>query len=204
MTMADLFNQNARALARALIGRSLRHGRRVATITEVQDFPRSDTAKPLYRTLLTLQPGEVYTPRQYSSILCHILAAGGGCVSIRGIEIDGATIVGPGRVTEALGLTTPKATGRMRELANGDLVLEMDASVAEPKRKAAERPRRPPREQRLSEDALQRHMAALTDRWKRTKPRPNFQQYLEDVVRQCPTEGALRRHLREGAHARAT
>lgn len=198
--MAELFKLNAPALAKALVDRRLRHGQRVATITETRHFPKSDTEKPLYRTLLTLTPGGVYTPRQYNSILCHVLAMGGGCVSLRSIEIDGAAFAGPGRVTEALGLTTPKATGRMRELKNGDLVLEMTAPIVKPKK--ATRPPRPPRVRKLSEDVLQRHMEALTVRWQRMKPRPNFRTYLESVIRQCPTEGALRRHLREATNAK--
>lgn len=196
--MSGLFSLRESSLARQLVGRTLVVGDLRATIVEAQPFPRSDTEKPLYRPLLELEPGGVYTPRQYSSVLFHLLAAGGGCVGIRAIELDGQIISGPGRVTEALGLTTPKNTGRIRELKSGDLKLEMDTPPDPPKR-AMKKAVAPTRTNGLGRGTIARHMRQIAQAWMKApaRSRPTIEKFVDGILETCHSEAELRRFLRE-------
>lgn len=192
--MPALFSLNEDRLARKVVGRTLICGSVRATILEAKAFPRTDTEKPLYRALLEMAPGGVYTSRQFQSVLMHVLAQGGGCIAIRAIEVDGRTVEGPGRVTAELGLTQPKVTGRLRELKNGDLKLEMAVQPSPPP------PRSPrPTQAGLGNSAVARNMPGLIKRYQSRKTKePNLTllAVVNEALASCQDEAALRRWVR--------
>ncbi|MBI4449939.1 hypothetical protein HY634_02690 [Candidatus Uhrbacteria bacterium] len=192
--MEGLSQLNARQLASELVGRSLTVGARTVVIIETRPYPRRDTERPLYRKLLDLEPGGVYVSRQYNSTLCHILARGGGCVAIRTIAIHGKIVTGPGRVTAALGLTTPKSTGRLRKLRRGSLMIKMNVPIDLPPRQR-QRGRRVM--QGIGPVVLARFMSPLVRRWLTFPPktRGSFPNHLKEVLRRCRNEHELRLFL---------
>jgi len=127
--MTTFFEQGHKSLAKALVGRKLMVGGIEVEILSAQGFSRKENEAPLYEPILSKVPGEVYCPRNRGAILllvaCQDVSLPGGCVLIRKVKIGEVEHNGPGKVTEALGITEHKSEGQLREV-RGKLVLEMD------------------------------------------------------------------------------
>jgi DNA-3-methyladenine glycosylase len=106
-------------VARALVGKFLVHGDRVARIVETEAYlGLSDAASHAFRgvtprtQVIFGPPGHAYVYLIYGMYHCLNIVAepegSPGCVLIRAVEIDGETDApgkGPGRLTRALGIT---------------------------------------------------------------------------------------------------
>jgi 3-methyladenine DNA glycosylase Mpg len=125
-----MFKQTPAALAKALMGQTLRIGHRVAEILEAQGYAKRDNEQGIYKPILELNPGQVFCPQFRTGILVLVACYDrgeepGGCVLIRKVKVDGKVVSGPGRVAEALGITESGTYGRMSETQDG-LSLKLD------------------------------------------------------------------------------
>jgi hypothetical protein len=195
---ALFFDLSYKDAAKAVVGRTLVAGSRQAVILETQGFSRASNDAPLYKPMLELRPGDVFTPRQRNAILTLIVCMdggqSGGCVILRSIEINGGIITGPGRVSEALGMTIPKDPGRVEEHDDGTLELKMA-------RLGPAKMPKPVRERRgngIGDAVLTRQMPSIVKRFLHlsAEKRGTFESYLNTLLDGCHDESELRRRMR--------
>ncbi|TAK04761.1 hypothetical protein EPO33_02065 [Patescibacteria group bacterium] len=191
-----LLDMNHKELARQLMGAQLIVGGVAATILEAQGYSRKENSDPLYRPLLALPPGSVYCPRRRNAILtliaCRDGGEPGGCILLRTIEVDGAVVQGPGRVSEALGITTHAQQGTL--VPHGDDVIELQLGAGT---KAPSVPMPPPGGRGIGDETVKRLMPLIVKAYMKSGKGVSFQAYLNKTLAECPTERDLRRRLRE-------
>lgn len=194
-----IFETSYKQASAALIGRTLTTGTGQCVILGAKGFSRSSNDAPLYKPMLELRPGDVFTPRLRNAILlltvCMDGKRSGGCVLINAIEINGHVVKGPGRVSEALGLTVPKDPGRMLEREDGTLELRM-SRLGPPK--PASQPVRKRNTNGLGDATLSKHMPAIAKKFLKLPAdgRSSFEEYLNQLLTDCHDERELRRRLR--------
>ena len=126
-----IFQKKLKEFASELIGRTLVAGPTQAVILETRTFPRKQNDTPNYQPMLTMRPGEVFTPLHRGVAILPLIVCNdadgqtGACVLIQSIEVAGSMISKPGAVSKALGITVPKDPGRIEEHADGSLELVM-------------------------------------------------------------------------------
>ena len=194
-----LFEFSYKEAAQATIGRTLVTGQGQCVILRAKGFSRASNDAPLYKPMLELRPGDVFTPRRRNAILlltvCNDGSQSGGCVLIDAIEINGRVIEGPGRVSQALGLEIPKDPGRMVEREDGVLELRM-SRLGSPK--LPSQPVRKRNSNGLGDAALAKHMPAIAKKFLKlpANGRSSFEEYLNKLLADCHDESMLRRRLR--------
>lgn len=198
----SLFDKSYENLSDLVCGRTIHVSGRRFTIMAAEGYSRRENEAPLYRPLTTMTPGQVYCPRQRRAILfliaCRDGMAYGGCILIRELRTPtGAVFTGPAAVSEALGIGMHKATGRMVELPEGDLRLELNAP---PDSQGRHRPPHTDEKKRSSgigPKTLERLMPAISEHWISKGGDQNFQAYLAALLARCKTEAQLRRALKD-------
>lgn len=191
-----IFERSFKEAAKTIIGRQLVVGTEVAIVLEAQGFSRESNNTSLYRSLLSLQPGDVFIPRRRNAVLTLIACMDGkqtgGCVLIRGIELNGKEIIqGPGKVSHALHLRVPKDPGRILECDDGSLELHMERIGP---------PRPPPKKPRLQtsigQAGITKCMPMIAKRYlQRRQAQLSFQAYLNQLIADCVSEAELRRRI---------
>lgn len=194
--MGSIFELSFRPLAKELIGRTMVVGSHRVTIMDAKGYPKSDNDTGVYKPVVDMKPGEVFVPRHRNAFLFLIACKDGentgGCVLVREIEMGGQLIKGPGMVTQALGIQTHAATGRINE-REIELSLSMDG-IAPP----AEAPRdKTAKARKMSEALLRKHMPAIVSGWKKHRKGINFLDFTNQIIESCQDEPALRRYLRD-------
>jgi len=129
-----MFTQDVGAVAAAMIGMTVElPGNRTMIVREAEPFRRNQNESGAYRAIVEMEPGTVYAPKQMASCLLLVAALDhgvkGGCVLVRGIEMDGAEIRGPGRVTKAIGIHEHRTSGMLETLPNGRLRLTIEGAL---------------------------------------------------------------------------
>jgi len=129
-----MFAKDVAAIAAEMIGTTVElPGDRTMIVREADPFRRNQNESGAYRAIVDMEPGSVYVPKQMASCLLLVAALDhgqkGGCVLVRAIEMDGEKIVGPGRVTKAIGITEHRTTGKMEALPNGRLRLTIEGAL---------------------------------------------------------------------------
>ena len=193
----SIFELPYKPLAKELVGKTMVVGQHRVTIMDAQGYPRSENDTGVYKPVVDMQPGEVFVPRHRNAFLFLIACKDGentgGCVLVREIELDGHLYKGPGTVTQALGIQTHAATGKLHEREIGELSLSMDgvAPPADPPRDKAAKARK------MSEALLSKHMPNIVKAWKKSSQGTTFLDFTNKLVAECPDEAALRKRLRE-------
>lgn len=197
-----LFQKNLKEFANDLLGRTLVAGSVQASILEVRRFPRKTNDTPHYRPMLTMRPGEVFTPMHRGSAILPLIVCNdsdgetGACVLIQSVEVNGEVVEKPGAVSKALGLTIPKDPGRVEERDDGTLVLVM-ARLGPP----ALRPKsaRIRAGNGIGNATLTKHFPAIIKKYKKDRlanPGIRFNEYLNSLLKECGNERDLRRLIR--------
>jgi len=172
-------------------------GQRRVTIMDAQGYPKAENDTGVYKPVVDMAPGEVFVPRHRNAFLflvaCKDGEERGGCVLVREIEIDGKLYKGPGMVTQALGIQTHGATGKLHERDIGELSLSMDgiAPPADPPRDKAAKARK------MSDALLKKHMPNIVKAWKKTGQGTPFLDLLNKLAAECADEVALRKALKD-------
>lgn len=199
----SLFEFSHKELAKALLGRTIVVESRNVVILEAKGFSRKENDAGIYKPIVFLQPGQVYCPRSRNAILLLIACKDGmdigGCVLVRAIEVDGAVVEGPGRVSDALGITDAKAQGLVRELPDGTLTLEMPLLEPPKVRPGVAASGKKRAGNGLGEETLRRHMPAIAKAYlkaKRADPALTFEGMLNALLAECKDEASLRKRLR--------
>ena len=102
--------QGPETAAKKLIGKMMIYGNTHAKILEAEGYPPMKKKRGVYHAILRMKPGDVYVPEFRNSLLL-IIVVNGGRILIRSVEVGGAVVKGPGRVTKALGMTQTRARG---------------------------------------------------------------------------------------------
>ena len=197
-----LFDVSYEKQATKLRGKLLRVGPRTFTLNEVVGYAKKENDAGVYRPIVAMAPGSVYFPQHRNSILfliaCRDGGAYGGCVLVGELLSGGAgTITGPKNVTEAVGVCVPKSTGRVIELSNGELLLQLDTAQSgirkEPKTESAKKPKA------IGKKVLERLMPLIAGAYQRQKGGGTFQGFLQGLLDRCHSENELRVALRNEA-----
>lgn len=102
-------------VAKQLFGKYMVVGDKTVTIRDAEGFYRSEGLRPLYKPMLTMDPGSVYCPQFGRTILLVIAVLDrkkpGGRVLIREIQYNGSVISGPAKVAQYLGITESRRRG---------------------------------------------------------------------------------------------
>lgn len=122
--MSAFFQENFLRAAKEAVGKKIKVGAKEAEVLEAQGFSRRENDTPLYTPILSMQPGQVYCPRYRGAILFLVACRDGGCALIKKISINGTVHKGPGKVSEALGLTEHGQSGTLTE-SRGLLILRI-------------------------------------------------------------------------------
>ncbi len=191
-----LFALNHRELARELMGMRLIVGASTVTILEAEGYSKKQNADPLYRPLLEMPAGSVYCPRRRNAILtlvaCHDGGAPGGCILLRAVEIDGAVVQGPGRVSDTLGIVTHAQQGTVVVHTEDMIELRLGDCKNAPPIKIP-----PPGGRGVGDETVKRLMPLIVKAFLKAGKGKPFQQFLNSMLAACPTERDLRRRMRE-------
>lgn len=183
-------------VASQLPGVQLVHGGTDAIILATKGYPRSDNASGIYQPILQMPPGAVYCPRHRNAILTLIVTRDGGCVLIKAVESGGQAVDGPGKVSEALGLTEARSRGfaEYRSGQTTSVVLTIDGRP--PPRTLPVRP------QVLAPVGITREvLGRLSKRiclaYLRHDPGISYEEFLQRLLQRCTDEKTLRQALDE-------
>lgn len=192
-----LFRNSYKAAASAVQGKRLVVGSRAGWILKAKGFSRAQNDEGVYRPVIDMKPGQVFCPRMRNAILilvaCFDGEEPGGCVLIDEIELNGLIVKGPGRVSEALGLEEPKVIGRIRE-DGCDLVMEIEGI------RPAKAPAVDVRCRSLGKGTLEKYIPRLVKMYRLRKAVETdctFEVMLQECVKNCREESALRNWLRD-------
>lgn len=191
-----LLEMDHKEFARELMGMRLIVGGTTVTILEAEGYTRKQNADPLYRPLLEMPAGSVYCPRRRNAILtliaCHDGGSPGGCALLRAVEIDGAVVQGPGRVSETLGIVTHAQQGTIVVHTEGMIELRLGNGKNAPPIKIP-----PPGGRGIGDETVKRLMPLIVKAYLKAGKGKPFQDFLNVQLSVCPTERDLRRRLRE-------
>jgi hypothetical protein len=198
-----LFDASYDKLDGLLKGKIVRSGSRVFTVTEARGYPKDENDRGIYKPITEMAPGDVYCPRRRNAILfliaCRDGRGKGGCVLIRNLlSPKGGAIDGPAAVSAALGVSEPKTTGKVVELPNGELRVELDGVLSGDMPEYAETMPRGPAG--IGEKTLKKHsakVAAAYSRYLKAHPGIRFADFLASLVSECQTEAALLEKLKK-------
>lgn len=194
----SLFDLNYKDLAKRMIGKTLIAGQINAVILDAAGYALAENEKDgLYRPMLGMRAGDLYTPRRRNAILtlvvCNDRGLAGACVLIRAIEINGQVVEGPGKVSQALGFTKPKDPGHLEELEGGALEIKM-ASLG-----PSVLPLKPAKKRngnRIGDETLQKHMPAIAKKYLKQGKGTRFEDFVNALLQGCKNESDLRQRLR--------
>lgn len=193
------WQQNPDVVATQLLGKTVIAGTISADILSAQGYGRKENESGLYKPILTMQPGQLYCPRQRNSILVLISTFDrgrpGGCILLRAIEKDSQICEGPGRVSECLGIVHPRTTGSADWVDDDTLWLKLDTGLyplaQKPKAKKGKRESAGG----VTDAELKRLMPQIAARYMETKPPARFQDYLNELLLKCKSATELRKQI---------
>ncbi|MDP3685667.1 MAG: hypothetical protein Q8R32_02445, partial [bacterium] len=179
------------------MGRTLRIGHREAVILHVSAYERDDHERGLYKPMLEMKAGEAYCPRLMNAILlCIVTGKGktlGSRVRIDEIELRGVRFDGPGRVTDALGITTANARGSARIV--DDLCVEVDLDVCPLQAPRNAGKKQSKQEPRISKKMLAKYLPGIVTKFLAEKHPITLQEYLNLLLETCGSEWELRKRI---------
>lgn len=191
------WKQDPQPAAQRLLGKLLIVGSTEAWVLRTEGFSRSQNSTGIYKPILSMPPGDVYCPRSRNSILLLVVTQDGsdtgGCVLIRAAEIGGVVFEGPGKVTEALGITEARTCGKA-ELADDDtVVLHLGTSLTTVQPKSMSQ--RVPAARSLGWAVIRRYMPTIAQKFFKQSVR-SFEEYLGNLLEGCSSEVELLNRLR--------
>ena len=197
--MDELFwRQQPQTVAQAMLGKLLVVGETEGWVLRTEGSPRAKNATGIYKPMLEMAPGDVYCPRTRNSILLLIVTQDGvdigGCVLIRSAEIGGTTFDGPGKVTEAFGITVPRVSGTAEIGEDDDTVL---VHLGTSRAKDQPKPSRPRLRAyaAIGWETVRRNMPRIAKCFL-SQPLGRFEDFLERILEGCTSEMELLKRLR--------
>lgn len=193
----SFWGRDPKDVALDLSGLTLRVGNKKAIIFNATPYDRSEQQRGLYKPMLEMAAGDVYCPKLMTSVLLLITTGTGetlgSCVRIDDIQIGGIRHEGAGRVTAALGITTAKSRGVARIVDDICVEVSLDAHPLQASQdKASGKPKREPS---IGPKVLAKLLPQILKKYLAERPPISFEDYLNNLLRECKSEGDLRRKI---------